>query len=641
MATKHVFNDADGLVVKALRGSAALNPTLRVYVSTPLASAPTLTFVCVCMCSPACRYEPDKVLYDASHDPAKVSVIAGGGAGHEPGHAGVVGNGMLAACVSGDIFASPSTVAIVTGIDLAPSDKGYLIVVNNYTGDVLNFGLAAEKTRAALAYANAPDQGHEGVEVVNIADDVAVGRKKGGLVGRRGLAVNILTCKAVGAAAAQGWKLKDIASVGREIVSHAVTIQVGLDHCHVPGRPKKPEDYGALPPDALEIGMGIHNEPGVKRVDHAPPPAELVRDMLAYLLNEADADRAYVHFDRNDAPIVIINNLGGLSNLEISAVVDEVLGQLEKDYGLYPSRVYAHPYMTSLNAPGFGISLVNQRAFAHKTGVDLLALLDAPTDAPGWAGVAAGWGAASGRPRDRDAELREAKDALARAQRKKTSVSKPQAASDPGGPVNASAEQAKKVIVSACDSAVAAEPDMTKFDTVVGDGDAGETLAQAAKAVKKAALEGALDLTSAGGTCLSVDAVIEHNMGGTSGALYALFFTSLAKSVIASAPKGAHATSKEWGAALLAALESLGHHTPARPGMRTLVDALDPFCRVMADTGSLRAAVDAARNGALATRDQTARLGRATYVGDVKDAPPDPGAWGVVALVDGILHALE
>ncbi len=271
-------------------------------------------------------YAPDKVLYDATHDPKKVSILAGGGAGHEPGHAGVVGKGMLAAAVSGEIFASPSTAQICTGVDLAPSDAGYVFVVNNYTGDCLNFGLAAEKTRAAKALGDS--KSNVEVEIVNISDDVAVGRNRGGLVGRRGLGINIFTCKALGAASEKGLDVKSVAKIGREIVAHTVTIGTSLDHCHVPGRPKKAEEWGALAENACEIGMGIHNEPGVKHLEQTPEPDVLIKEMLNYMLNQDDKDRAYVKFDKEDAPIVFVNNLGGVSQLEMGALVDEALTQL-------------------------------------------------------------------------------------------------------------------------------------------------------------------------------------------------------------------------------------------------------------------------------------------------------------------------
>jgi dihydroxyacetone kinase len=200
-------------------------------------------------------------------------------------------------------------------------------------------------------------------------------------------------------------------------------------------------------------------------------------------------------------------------------------------------------------------------------------------------------------------------------------------------------------ITAACKSAIKAEPDLTKFDTIVGDGDCGETLAHASNAVLDALKKGDIDLKNAAGTCLTLGTVLESAMGGTSGAIYALFFAGLVQGMVKGPGKtGQPATIKEWGAAAKSALENLGHYTPARVGDRTLVDALTPFCESLGGGKSLTESVTAAKAGAENTKKLRARLGRATYVTgieDNKDAPPDPGAWGVWALVDGLQQALD
>lgn len=567
-------------------------------------------------------YAPHKVIYDTTHSPDKVAIISGGGAGHEPGHAGVIGRGMLTAAVSGEVFASPSASQICSGVDLAKSDAGVIFVVNNYTGDCLHFGLATEKTRAAIAYSG---KKNSGAEMVIVGDDVAVGRARGGLVGRRGLAGNIITCKVLGAASEKGLKINELKKLGDTLVDSMVAIGTSLDHCHVPGRSKKAEDWGALPQDACEIGMGIHNEPGFKHLEKTPPANELIRQMLDLLLNPNDKDRAYVKFDKESAPVVLLNNLGGVSQLEMNALLDEVLTQLDKTYGLYPARCYCNQYMTSLNAPGFGISLVHHQKVKKETGHDVLELLDAPTDAYAWSGVTTGWGASSGQPRNRDAQEKEAADRLAQLRKEGGSVTglNDDAKSQGGGPSNGDPALAAKALISACESAIAAEPDMTKFDTIVGDGDAGETLEHAAKAVIEAIKKNELDLKSAAGTCLSIGEVLESAMGGTSGAIYALFFAGLVEGLVSgTSSAGQAATREDWGKAVKKALDSLGTYTPARPGDRTLVDALTPFCETLYAGKPLGEAVAAAKEGADATKTMKARLGRATYVDmdDNKDA---------------------
>ncbi|UZJ56310.1 hypothetical protein CBS101457_005630 [Exobasidium rhododendri] len=620
MSTKHFFDTADGLVDKAERGAIALNPSLRFYA-------------------------PHKVIYDCTHSPDKVAIISGGGAGHEPGHAGVIGRGMLTAAVSGEIFASPSASQICSSVDLANTEAGVIFIVNRYTGDCLNFGLAAEKARAALAINGNKKSG--GIELVIIGDDVAVGRERGGLVGRRGLGGNVFTCKILGAASEKGLNVQQLKKLGDSTIGNTVSVGTSLDHCHVPGRSKVAEDWGALPAEACEIGMGIHNEPGFKRLDKTPPASVIVKEMLNLLLNTEDKDRHYLDFDKDDAPIVFLNNLGGVSQLEMNALLDETLIQLESTYNLHPSRCYANQYMTSLNAPGFGISLINHKNVKKETGQDLLELLDAPTDAYAWSGVKQGWGSASGQPRNRAAEEKEASDRLAEIQARGGSVSglnndaKKKSA---GGPINADPKLVKKAITLACQSAIKAEPDLTKFDTIVGDGDCGETLAHAANAVLEALEKDEIDLKTSSSTCLTLGTVLESAMGGTSGAIYALFFAGLVQGFIKGPGKtGETATIKDWGFAAKNALENLGHYTPARPGDRTLVDSLTPFCESLGGGKSLSESVAACKKGAEDTKALKARLGRATYVGDMgdKDMPPDPGAWGVWAIVDGLKEALD
>ena len=214
---------------------------------------------------------------------------------------------------------------------------------------------------------------------------------------------------------------------------------------------------------------------------------------------------------------------------------------------------------------------------------------------------------------------------------------------------NGDAELVKKVIENVCKSVIDVEPIMTKYDTVVGDGDAGETLRHCAEGVMKALESNQIPLDRATATVLGITEAQESNMGGTSGALYAIYLTGLVQGLQKSTnDPNETASVKHWASAAEHARESLSRYTPARPGDRTLVDALDPFCRTLlkeAESGknakdALQAAVSAAKEGAEKTRDLTARLGRATYVGETSEKVPDPGAWGIWALVEGILKSM-
>lgn len=233
---------------------------------------------------------------------------------------------MLAASVSGDIFASPSATQILSTIQLAAASstsesKAVLLVINNYTGDRLNFGLAAEKARG------------RGVEVASVvvADDVSL-LDRPSLVGPRGLGGNILVCKILGAAAQCGVSLLALKCLGDSVTANLASIGVGLQHCHVPGRSKGGEE-GGLGDAECELGMGLHNEPGVRKI--ALDSCEgLVREMLGQLLNSraraGKGEGMFVQFrkDAVDDVVLFVNNLGGMSQLEMGAILDEILGQL-------------------------------------------------------------------------------------------------------------------------------------------------------------------------------------------------------------------------------------------------------------------------------------------------------------------------
>ncbi|KAG8902809.1 Dihydroxyacetone kinase 2, partial [Tulasnella sp. 408] len=214
---KHLTNDPATLVVDSLKGLCLLNPHV-------------------------CVDEKYKVLYKRSPPQDQVSLISGGGSGHEPAHAGFVGDGMLSAAVCGNIFASPNAAQIRRAIELVGNPKGTLIVVKNYTGDALNFGLASEQYKAA--------GGKGDVRVLIVGDDVAVGRTQGGLVGRRGLAGTILVYKIASALSRSGASLDEVEAVGKQVAENIGTIGVGLEHCHVPGTEEAESHLGA---DEIEL----------------------------------------------------------------------------------------------------------------------------------------------------------------------------------------------------------------------------------------------------------------------------------------------------------------------------------------------------------------------------------------------------
>lgn len=301
-----------------------------------------------------------------------MSVISGGGAGHEPSFSAFVGHGLLSGAVSGTIFASPSAEQVRRCIlKRVDSRQGVLVVVMNYTGDVLNFGMAVEKAKAS----------GKKVEMVVMGDDAGVERSKGGKVGRRGIAGTVLVQKISGALAATGADLKDVYQTAKLVASNVVSIGSSLAHVHVPGRQVATEkEEGELGFEEAEIGMGIHNEAGSERVK--TDLKGMVKKMLKYMLDVTDKERGFLDVKKTDDTVVLVNNLGGLSPLEMGGITTEVLEQLESDYEIKPVRVLSGIFMTSLNGLGFSISLLK----IADTGLDysMLQLLDAPSEATGW-----------------------------------------------------------------------------------------------------------------------------------------------------------------------------------------------------------------------------------------------------------------
>ena len=289
---------------------------------------------------------------------------------------GYVGAGLLTACVAGTIFASPGAeqVRACVAHRLPKDSKGLLVIVMNYTGDVLNFGMGAEKARAM----------GQDVEMIVIGDDVGVGREKGGKVGRRGIAGGGLVVKVCGALAEMGASLKDVADVGRLVGRNLVSVASSLSRVHVIGQDvrESDEEYKRMPYGTIELGMGIHNEPGCEQFKTDLPG--IIKTMLKQLLDQNDKDRAYVKFEKSDEVVMLINNFGGLSNLELGAITDEVWNQLTADWDIRPVRLFQGVYNGSLNGLGFGVTLLRLADTGLGKGKSLLELIDSPSEGIGW-----------------------------------------------------------------------------------------------------------------------------------------------------------------------------------------------------------------------------------------------------------------
>jgi len=610
MSTKHFFPTTEGVVNLALSSLAARNNHLEFDAT-------------------------NKVVYNKAHSPSKISLVSGGGSGHEPAWSGYVGDGMLAASVSGEVFASPSTKQVMAGIEHVPSNEGLILLITNYTGDQLHFGLAREKAAGA------------GIRVgtISATDDVALGRKKSQLVGRRGLAANLigisqvskpsssyahcaLVLKLVGAASQEGWKFDDVLSLGRKANDEMVTIGTSLDHCHIPGR----TDHHAVPDNTCIMGMGIHNEPGFRTISPMPSAEDLVKEMLKNLLDQNDPDRAFTKFKDGDEVAVMIDNFGGLSTLETEALTQITLTQIEKDWKLKPARSYVGTFETSLNGPGFSISVGNITGVSRSTGHStskLFELLDAPTNAPAW-------------PKNGYANVQLPTETI---NITKVDSKDIDSASVKGPAFNA--DIFTKALRTACTKANEAEPQITKYDLLMGDGDCGEAVSGACTAILSKLDSGAV--TRSGSVFGALDEVASslEDIGGSLGAILSILVTAFTNSLrdYYRAHSGAPLAVDAFARSLPPAMRNLMNYTGARVGDRTVMDVLIPFSERLAATADLKDAVHAAENAAQKTAAMEPKFGRASYVGDRKEKmeslPPDPGAYAVSVFLKGLLEGLN
>jgi len=545
----------------------------------------------------------NKIVY-RKNGASQVSIVSGGGSGHEPSFASFVGAGLLSGAVAGTIFASPSAEQVRRCIlHRIQKDKGVLVIVMNYTGDVLNFGMAVEKARAA---------GIE-VDMVVVGDDAGVGRAKGGKVGRRGIAGTVLVQKIAGALAAKGANLKDVTQMAQLVADNTVSIGSSLAHVHVPGRREAEEDE--LAEGLVEIGMGIHNEAGSERKKIDLPG--LVKTMLSHCLDVADQDRSFSKITDKDDVVLLVNNLGGVSPLELSGITNEVVEQLADSFKIKPVRILAGTFMTSLNGLGFSISLL------RVADASMLELLDAPAEASGWsAAISSSTWARRGEAKKSEEQVDE-EDIQP---------------SD----LRVNYAQAKSTLIVALNRLIKAEPDVTRYDTIVGDGDCGIGLKRGAEAILKM-LETAKETDDLLILMNHIIQVVELAMDGTSGAIYAIFLNALAHGLRQNAPSSPQpVTPAIWAKALDSSLKALGKYTPAKPGDRTLMDALYPFVETLSKTESIDKAAAAAQGGAQGTKGMKASLGRTVYVGgEGFQEVPDPGAHGLAELLLGLSDGLK
>ncbi|AQQ15676.1 PTS-dependent dihydroxyacetone kinase, dihydroxyacetone-binding subunit DhaK [Corynebacterium glaucum] len=505
----------------------------------------------------------------------RVAVISGGGSGHEPMHAGFVGPGMLDAACPGLLFTSPNAVQITAATEWADRGRGVVQVVKNYTGDVMNFTVAANSTNTE-------------VKQVIVADDVATEIDNDDSPGRRGTGATIIVEKIAGAAAARGNDLEAVASIAQRAADQSRSMAVALEAGHLPTSGRKTFD---LDEGEIEVGVGIHGEPGVERrstSDKEPSAKALVQELLEGItqsLDDADVETA-------DAQVLLfVNGLGGTSELELDLVFGEAVAQLA-DRGITVHRGIRGTLVTSLNMAGISLTVT-------VLDEELTELLDAETDAPAWPAVAVS-------PRYSPARMVD-------------DVEQPEDG-DENPWLTAFVERLQESF-----------DDLTELDRVARDGDFGQNLEAAFGDLQ----------TPLKGSDTALLAFFAHRMlvraGGTSGAVFGTFFREMAEAFEGADVDSRKADASEFATALADGLsrgvEAVTDLGGAKEGDNTLIDALAPAAAAAKEIDDatsidevLQHVFDPAVAGAKSTRGMQAKKGRASYIGESAAEVPDPGA---------------
>lgn len=528
---------------------------------------------------------------------AKVAVISGGGSGHEPAHAGFVGKALLTAAVCGDVFSSPTAKAILCAIvTVSCREAGCVLIVKNYTGDRLNFGIAAETARSRFGIP---------VETVYVKDDVALQDSSQ----PRGLAGCVLVHKVAGAAADRGWSLEEVARTARVMSARVKTMGAAYEVCALPGQSRSTR----LACDEIELGLGIHGEPGVEIV-RPVPRAETLAERLVMQC----ASHLAIEVDMNARVALVVNNLGATSGLEMAVFSAASIAACRRR-GLNVVRCLEGALVTSIDMHGVSISLAKlaDEADAASLPDSLINLLDHECDSPYLKTGALR--SLNANPVVLPADVRALQDA--------------QPVDEDWSPPD---DRIAVALKAACQVLNANEPLLTEIDSVVGDGDCGTTLKQGAQAVEADMTQRPVVYSRPVSAVGAIGDVVSASMGGSSGALYMLGARA------AETALRQHHGSECWPRAFVAMARAISMYGGANVGSRTMCDAILPAAEVLEHGGSLNDAAVAARRGAESTKTMVATHGRSAYLGASRQAGiPDPGAIAAALILEAVANALN
>ncbi len=521
-----------------------------------------------------------------------VTIIGGGGSGHEPSYVGFIGEGMISAGVCGNIFASPSVSAILPAIRTCAGPHGVLLIIKNYTGDRLNFGVALEKAR----------QENINVQMVVVADDVALETDKG-ITGGRGLAGTLFIHKLAGALAKQGKCLEEIYNYILPISKSLYTMGVALTTCNLPGSVKNTRLDN---PNTIEVGLGIHGEGGREQVQL--PDTRNNADFVGAILVDNIMKRYEASKESHiNEVIIMLNNLGAVPPIELTIVLRKVITYLKVRYNKDTVRVFAGPYMTSLDMAGVSLTVLPVCAGNIKE------LIDETTLAAAWVRSPEVSTISYNRIEECDSvEIAQIKGGI-------------------------KCPDAVRIAVAIANEIILAESKLSEYDRICGDGDCGMVMKAGAERVLSV-LQASTDtllVDDSSYFCNTIANAISDSMGGTSGILLEIFFRRMA--LYFSNP-----SNRLWADALLDGLDGIKHYGGAQVGMRTMLDALEPAIMQFKKTGDLELSASAAVAGAESTRHLVALAGRANYVGSSEmEGTPDPGAVAAAIAFQTVMNNIK
>jgi dihydroxyacetone kinase len=491
------------------------------------------------------------------------------------------------------------------------------------------------------------------VRMLIVGEDCALPRSSG-LAGRRGLAGTVLVHKICGAVAEMGGSLDEVEAVGIRTVERMGTVGVSLSPCTVPGRAPSFD----LPFGEVELGLGIHGEPGALRIPTGPVQ-NILKSMFKLMLS-TDADRSFLDIEAGDRVVLLINNLGGTSQLEMGVVAHSAIRYLVDVRKLQVERVVSGPVMTSVAMAGVTVTLLK---LGDNDADAVLGMLDCPVGPPAWPAPT------SCGPAPQQPEAIAADPTLARVDRPAgEAVAEPRLTTS-GATPSAAGLQPRLQTLDGEDAAmllrivqhigkalVAAEPALTAMDMPVGDGDCGHTMASAGRLLGDYARTKMGSVTAHPAiVCTQIASLLGDGCGGSSGALFCIGLTAAARVLRSSPVFGESVTLADcpatlWGEAMAAAAEAIHFYGGASEGDRTLLDVLYPVAAVLTKAPGtvplpqlLDEVVAAAKAGVAKTKGMRARAGRGSYVNPNRylNRLPDPGAHATLVWIEAVAEVLE